>query len=383
MLLDKVITWADGSIEHVQIGDDGYFILDGVKKRLVGFDLGIGPSYNPEDYYWLPENLALMDKTLAYMESIGVRIITFDPRYLWSEVGNEGAIYPKAFDLIYNHKMLVMPHTSMNYINGADNFETLPWSWGYSGGVDDLASYYDRAYNAIKDYPNIVACVLGNELSVPITDEGWWLEENPPQDYSPQQAVNFFNYTRNIVAAKIPNVPMVQNIVGASTWWTSPPELKHPDIMEAILPVTDHPCCTMYGPSLDSIDNSLSNYTSWLSGMGYPTTGFWIEEFNKVEGNETAGFTVDYLEHAFNYGASVILLHVSISPDNPGRSFFDNNGDPIPSMVAIGAEIPRLQAPIGVVMAAIPLWVVAPILLGMFYMFSLGIRDIYSEGGEK
>ena len=35
-IFDKVITWHDGSSEHVQIGADGFFRLDGEKKRLVG-----------------------------------------------------------------------------------------------------------------------------------------------------------------------------------------------------------------------------------------------------------------------------------------------------------------------------------------------------------
>ena len=32
-LLDRVIAWPDGSTEHVQIGDDGFFILDGAKDN--------------------------------------------------------------------------------------------------------------------------------------------------------------------------------------------------------------------------------------------------------------------------------------------------------------------------------------------------------------
>lgn len=346
-LFDRVIEWSDGSSEHVQIGNDGFFRLDGVKKRLVGFDLGIGPSYNDVDRYWLPENLALMDKTLAYMESVGVRIITFNPRYLgtWNEMGNEDVIYPEAFDLIYNHKMLVIPHLVTNYLPGADNFETLPWSWSWFDWTDDTTSFLTRAADAIKDYPNIVACILGNELNKPMTED-WWTATQPPQTYSPEQAANFFNYTRNIVAPKLPNIPIVQNLVGCATWWETPPEIPHPDIMEAILPVTDHPCCTMYGPSLDFLDFSINTYLTWLSGMGYPTVGWWIEEFNKVEGGGVADFTVDYLEHAFNYGASIILLHASISPDDPRYSFFDTSGNPIDSLVAIGGEMERLQAPI-------------------------------------
>ena len=35
-LLDRVITWADGSTEQVQIGRDGFFRLNGEKKKLIG-----------------------------------------------------------------------------------------------------------------------------------------------------------------------------------------------------------------------------------------------------------------------------------------------------------------------------------------------------------
>ena len=44
-LLDRVVEWGDGTTEHIQIGDDGFFRLDGVKRCLVGIDIGIDMSH--------------------------------------------------------------------------------------------------------------------------------------------------------------------------------------------------------------------------------------------------------------------------------------------------------------------------------------------------
>ena len=61
-LLDRVITWADGTKEHVQIGNDGYFYLDGAKKHLVGINFSIILSWDTNGMaYWLPERVAVWE----------------------------------------------------------------------------------------------------------------------------------------------------------------------------------------------------------------------------------------------------------------------------------------------------------------------------------
>ena len=48
-VLDRVIQWADGSTEHVQIDSDYFFILDGQKKKLVGMVLS---SFGLPELVW-------------------------------------------------------------------------------------------------------------------------------------------------------------------------------------------------------------------------------------------------------------------------------------------------------------------------------------------
>ena len=94
--------------------------------------------------------------------------------------------------------------------------------------------------------------------------------------------------------------------------------------------------------------------SQWLSEVGYPATGWWMLEANRISGlaiGDAAGFTVDYIESAFYNGASIVILYVANLDSDPAWAFFNSNGDPIGSLAIAGAEIQRLQAPISVMLA--------------------------------
>jgi hypothetical protein len=104
-LFDKVITWADGSTEHVQIGKDGFFRLNGEKRRLMGMFLDL-QSLPTGDYgqFYLPSNMAMYEKELAYLRSIGVRLIHFELGYVYGHTGSfaaEQKAYKDLLDLVY------------------------------------------------------------------------------------------------------------------------------------------------------------------------------------------------------------------------------------------------------------------------------------------
>lgn len=340
-LLDKVVTWADGSTEHVQISDDGYFTLDGAKRRLVGmgmvYSLGVTP-------WWSPENLPLFDKELSFLESVGIRLVTMNPHYpcSFTAPGCEDANVSPFFDLIYHHKLLFIPHIGCSFLdewslaelNGLANpdFPISYWWEGPPGehhqATDSYGAFAGRFADMLQKYPNIVAMTIENEIDKP---------EDAGEDWSPEVAANFVNYVASIFRARL-NVPITHNFVGI-------PE-QRPDIKTAVLPMIDHPGYDLYNSSFSAYETRLNTLVSWLSSIGYPTTGWWMLETNKAWPSDAAGFNSEWIESAFDSGAAIAILHCSNNRSEPTLAFFDDNGDPIPSLVAIGAEIERLQAPI-------------------------------------
>ena len=142
-LLDKVITWSDGSTEHVQIGKDGFFILNGIQKQLVGIDLSVYDMPVGEGgQFWLPENLAVYNKILTYLQSAGVRVVHLEMKYIYwwlpsiskevdfpSECPEEATAYKTLLDLLYQHKMLVIPGLYGKWQPGFDNLQDPNFQW--------------------------------------------------------------------------------------------------------------------------------------------------------------------------------------------------------------------------------------------------------------
>lgn len=342
MLLDKTMSWADGSQERVQIGDDGFFSLDGVKRRLVGVDfVTILDWYTSEGVqYWVPEKLLIWEKELMFLEAAGVRYITFNPRHLvhWPGTLNEEERWSSVFDLLYEHKMLVLAHIEGKGEPGFDNLTS--FDFGMSGPADTMGAFATRFADCIAKYPNIVGVVLDNELNFPL----------PGQDYTPEALGGYLDFLGGIIRPRV-NVPMVQNLVGR-------PSFYRPDLTLAGLDATDWPCFTMYAPSVIQYDAQFRMLTDWLRAVGHPSGGFWVQETDAITPLSAADFTAEWIETAFNYGASVVCLHATNYPNDPSFAFFTTDGDPIPSMVAIAAEIPRLQAPIIATLGPSAAWTV-------------------------
>lgn len=142
-LLDKAITWADGSTEHVQIGRDGYFILDGEQKQLVGIDLSLyDMPFGEGGQFWLPENLAVYDKILTYAQAAGIRVVHLQMQYIYwwlpsisketnfpSSCPEEATAYKTLLDLLYQHKMLVIPGIYGKWQPGFENLVNPDFQW--------------------------------------------------------------------------------------------------------------------------------------------------------------------------------------------------------------------------------------------------------------
>lgn len=329
-MFERTITWDDGTTEHVQIGDDGYFILDGIKKPLIGMDLGIGPSWYDKDRYWLPENLGRIDKILTYLEQSGVRIVQWYPcniNWWGGEPGQEKERYSTVFDLIYKHKMLVMVQIIGK---GQENFGQ-PSNYDFildeSEGLDTMGAFASRWIEVINDYPNVVSVILDNELNIPL--EG--------QTYDSDYLRGYLAFLLDIMRPKI-DALFVCNMGDVPR--------KNGDMVNTCINSTDWPCITHYGADLDSYSSRLGEIKTWLKNNEYNNKGFWIEETNRYRwpgpGHSNL-FTIEFLQDAIYQGASVVLMHTTMSPSDPGFSFFDNKGKPIRSMREISASIDDIQ----------------------------------------
>jgi hypothetical protein len=318
----KTILWPDGTSELVQLGYDGFFTLNGARRRLIGFCLGTG-ALNGE--LWSPENIALMDKEYAYLQRYGVRLIHLNLGWgFW--------VWPKDYperiravlDVAYNHKMLVF--VLLNDHNG-DGFDCSIDREIVTGRT--YSQWFDDFWSIAGVYPNIVTISLENEIDA---DNRFTAEQIQP--YMTWLCNMIKNETRLPVNTKL--VPYFGSMEGN--------ERK-----KVILNVTDVPCVDPYASTVEYMNSRCSNWVSFLTENGKRDIGWWVGETNKAtkEGPgwevDAPNYTIDYLEAVFNNGASIAMLYVMNYPSKPTWAFFDANGDPIPALQNMAPEFEVLQ----------------------------------------
>jgi len=325
LLLDRTITWADGAAEHVQVGRDGYFRLDGHKVRLVGIDIG---TTGLNGVYYTEANLAIIDKELGYLQAAGVRVIHVTFGY--EGYKREAEHYPKLLDLLYRHKMLVFPMISGKWL---PNFGNLTEPDFRIGGADSLTGWVARWCAVMAAYPNVVAVAAENELDIPVK----------PQAYTAAGVTAYMTLLTTSIRAALP-VPVVSKLVGEvnATWpW-------RPEIKEAVLPFSDVPALDVYYPTVPELNSHLDAVAAWLQEKGYGADGLWITEANAGTGNgpKSADFSTAYLQSMFDHGAALVCLWVANRVKAPAMAFFDAGGNPGASLAQIARDLPKLQTPL-------------------------------------
>ncbi len=337
-LLNKVVEWPDGTKERVQIDRDNYFIVDGTKKRLVGMYLYPWLPYGKKyEQFYLPKNLAYADRILTYLQSIGIRLIRTDLCYVRRSVKTieqEKAAYKAWLDLIYKHKMFLIPGLHAKSKSNFGNLESPDFTITYDKVNDSLGDWASRWANVVSKYPNVVAVIADNELDNKLRAENHsWILEN--QMYTPPAVENHLDYLRNKLR-KI-DVPVTHNLMMNNV---------EPQIKQACLNSIDIPSFDCYEPSADQISSKSAEVLSMLS----VNRNWWCLELNNNDRNNwqisTSGFNTDYIEAVFEQGATVAVLFNSFDSLEPQRSFFDNKGVPKQQLIDVAQNIYRLQAPI-------------------------------------
>ncbi len=290
-ILSKTITWADGTNEQINLGQDHFFYLNGVKKQLIGVVLSTSgmPNGSCGAEFYLPENLAVYDKELDYLESVGVRLIHVDLRYMrwWAQsIADEDAAYSKLMDLIYQHKMLVIAEITGKSVPGFANLENPNFSWKVGmpvgqtvdqtikGETDSMGLWAERWAGVVSRYENVVAVVAENELDLPYKAKDlWWLTNPTDQKYGTSEIIAYLTYIKGILNSKI-NAPIIHKLCGDLNLG------KHPDFKLAALSVTDIPTFDCYSSTVSGMNSQLDELMIWLGQSGYPQTGWWCTELN-------------------------------------------------------------------------------------------------------
>jgi hypothetical protein len=347
-IFDKVIQWADGTTEHVQIGEDGYFVLDGTKKPLVGMFLYTFEMPYDRYKFWIPENLEVYDKALGYLESIGVRFVHLDMRYvLWwmpsIESGGtdlqqayteEKAAQEALLELIYKHKMLLAPGVFGKWNDGEGQYDIsqrLDFPLIVNGQTDMFSQWATRWVDTFSQYPNVVSVVAAQEL-----------DGTNGLTYTADDASNYLDFLMDIIRPRV-NVPIVHNLIGDMDMdeWRI-------DIKRVCLQKIDNSAFCSHQPSLEYLDAKLTDLTRWLESENYSTTGWWNIELSRAYPPDNSHFTPEYIDTVFDHGASIVTLFMMCNEHSTNNdwAFFDASGNPKQQMVQIAEEIPRLQAAI-------------------------------------
>jgi hypothetical protein len=339
-LLDRVVTWADGTTEHVQIGKDYFFRLDGVKKRLVGMDMS-SPNmpFGQWNEFYIPENLAIYDKELAYMHAAGIRLVHMSPYYIADNppgISADRERYTAFFNLVYKHKMFLIAHIVGKWENNFGNLDNPDFAIGPG---DTMGAWTNRMCEILSGYQNVVAVVADNELDNPLSPPDIPIQ----QAYTISAVSKYMDFLTGIIRSKLP-VPVIHNLMGCNL---------EPQIKQVCLAATDFPCFTMYTSSTAYLNDTLTNLELFIKGLGYSSDGWWFTELNKLS-KETEGrfqldvdnFTPEYINEIFNHGASVVVLYRANDASEPTNAFFDTSATPKPPLDKVVAQLGTLQAAI-------------------------------------
>ncbi len=336
-LFDRVITWADGTTEHVQIGKDNFFYLDGLKKHLVGMNfIPVNPNQSEtvdKWSFWLPANMAFFEKQFAYLQSIGVRIICtrFDDCG-WAGAEVESTAFQNFFALLKKYKMLAVFQIPCSYKSGFNDAminHTMP-SLPMWGGGETLDARLNRQLPMLAKFDNIVAIGCENELD--------YLA--PGMTYNADDVTVYMTYLIGMVKNNTPLLT-THNVMDDCT--------IEPTIKQAALKLVDIPSFDPYRATPADITTIMESTTASLGA----TNGWWALEIGENNrGRPDWEFdenlvTGEFIDASFEAGATASFLFTNFSPDNNDKlQYFDSNGDPKPNLTGIAAEISRLQAPL-------------------------------------
>jgi hypothetical protein len=304
-----VITWSDGTTENAFLSQ-GIFTLNGVKRTLVGICF----NFHPLGTWWSTANLALLHKEIDYLQSIGVLLIQIQMDSTGITNG-----YKPVLDLLYQHKMLVLPlFTNKWYTDSLSNPN-------FPIGSYTVNSLTNALCTILVNYSNIVSIIMENELDVLQSSDSWTAVE----------AANYVSYMKGIIRTYYPLLPLTTKLCGVN--WQN-------GFKSALLSVVDYIGFDYYPTS----PNEAATMTSYIQS-NWSSKGWMSTEFNAHGPNDphAADFTHNYLDSVLASGKpGAVFLWVANKPSTASMAeaaFFDASGNPIQAIVNLAPYIPKIQ----------------------------------------
>ncbi|MGB8707167.1 MAG: hypothetical protein WCD72_04355, partial [Dehalococcoidia bacterium] len=332
-LFDRVITWADGSTEHVQIDSDGFFILNGVKKRLVGFEDWLEADFSAGDHFWDSANQTLYQKEFAYMASKGVRLVHLNLAYTGY---NQEADLDGILTLAYNNKLLIIAQEQFkwNTNNFSPNMGDLD-PVDFSLGSETVSQALPKWVNKVTSYPNVVIICFECEM-----DGGTFGDIFPNQMYTPESCANYFAMATSIIKANT-DLPIVSKLLDDQY------SQSRINLQNVILPFSAVPCFDAYEDSSSVFTAKLQAMQSWAKqkGNGRQT---WLLEMSSPNRNppQATQVTKAVIDACLATNVSVLCLAPANRCNIANNSFFDTSGNPIANTDTLMANMATWQAPI-------------------------------------
>jgi len=345
-LFEKNVKWADGSSEFIQIDNHGNIYIDGLRKKLIGMHLSTHLPYGDLNQFYIPENIALLEKELTYLENAGFRLIRIEPPYIryWeNSADKEKKAWQSLMDMFYRHKMLVISCFIAKWFDGFEDLHIPDFSWQLVNKkannhliyTDSISQWARRFARTMVNYPNVIAVQVENELDYKLTEEDLGYGKKD-QNYTVSGVSNYMKMLTDIFNS-ILYVPLTHNLI---------PSFKEVSIKYAALEYVDIPAFDCYAESPAELDLNLYYFFKWMR----ISDGWWCMEINYatvvIDNSGKAEWTLDsnrmntdFINTVYNRGAALAILFWSNDRNNENWAFFDDRGEPKPVL----QEIARLN----------------------------------------
>jgi hypothetical protein len=298
-VFDSVITWGDATTEHVRITKDGWILIDGVRRRYVGFEM-----------YYRQLNLAKTQNAIDHMVAYGCRVIQLNLGY----EGNDNPatledMYDDVLDYCYDNKLLVFPRFSYKNQVPFDNLATIDFDLDVGASTDLVSTAVARWVNKVKSYSNVVAIFMENEM-----------EYHATAVITPTLVTSYLTTLKGVIRP-LTTLPIICKM---SIYGTDATVIGR---REAIFPFTDIPAFQPYGASVAEMTVQGNNFDTACKRHGFGTTQKWATEVNYTAG-ASASLTKVMVDAVLAYSSLVFLFTMYWAGDGV-YEFFDANGDPL------------------------------------------------------
>jgi hypothetical protein len=320
-LLQKTITWGDGTVETVVIDSNGNFILNGAQTKLVGFcDSMIYAHGVPYD----TDNMALLNKELDYLQGKGVRLYQVN-LWLWGEDAYDGLL-----QMFYDHKMLVVPLFSGT---GESNFGDLTTTDFVVDSTGTISTFFAAWLKHVKSFQNVVSIIIENELDIQMSGSSYTLSN----------VTKYMDMLYNYAKANT-TLPILTKF-GVLNY-----DANAASVQNAFLHYSAIPAFDLYYTDATSFGSGCTTTSNWYSTKT-SVSQMWVTEANYAYAREpgyynATKFTKDMVDAMFSHNVSAVFLFAVQDKYDSSAMFFDTLGNPIANTEVLMANMAVWQAPV-------------------------------------